>query len=321
MSVFSLAWAFQQEVFPASDKFVLCALCNFAGDKGIVYPALSTISQMTSLTEPTISKSLEALVRRGFLIDTGKKAGKTQRITVYRLPDAALGLQILNQSQSNHKEIIKKSSKNTGISSGQEQQTTLAGSITCDEPSSCQKTAQPGTRNQEPVQSTPIVPKGDGVNGLPKDLGISPERFEQACQIYDQYPRKVGRPTALRSICRQLKNHPFELLMERTKAFAAIPRVKEDMQYVPHPSTWFNQERFNDDPSTWERGSRQPSSALKLKVVQEEITELKDKMQYDWDRTPERVARMKLLREQQEQLRRQIVLTPPSLRTPEIQSA
>ena len=23
---------------------------------------------------------------------------------------------------------------------------------------------------------------------------------------------------------------------------------------MPHPATWFNQERFNDDPATWVRG-------------------------------------------------------------------
>jgi hypothetical protein len=31
-----------------------------------------------------------------------------------------------------------------------------------------------------------------------------------------------------------------------------------DHQYLPNPSTWFNQERYNDDPSTWIRSVAPP---------------------------------------------------------------
>lgn len=70
--------------------------------------------------------------------------------------------------------------------------------------------------------------------------------------IYQAYPKHVGKPVALKAIGRQLKNYTAEFLMAKTEAYAAAVKGCET-QFIPHPSTWFNQERFNDDPSTWER--------------------------------------------------------------------
>ena len=75
--------------------------------------------------------------------------------------------------------------------------------------------------------------------------GISAE------DIYQAYPLKVGKPMALRSISKAMQKMPPETLLKLTKAYAA--RRGGDLSFTPHPATWFNQERFNDDPSTWER--------------------------------------------------------------------
>jgi hypothetical protein len=37
------------------------------------------------------------------------------------------------------------------------------------------------------------------------------------------------------------------VLLEKTLAYAQS-RVGQDQQFTPHPATWFNQERFNDEP-------------------------------------------------------------------------
>ena len=75
---------------------------------------------------------------------------------------------------------------------------------------------------------------------------------EQAEQIYQAYPKKVGKPVAIKSIIKALSSIEFEKLLELTQKYAAI-RKSEDANFTPHPSTWFNQERFGDDPSTWGR--------------------------------------------------------------------
>lgn len=82
---------------------------------------------------------------------------------------------------------------------------------------------------------------------LPLDTGTAELSREEL--IYQAYPKKVGKPVALRAIRKALKKHAFEFLLEKTQAFAKA-RGK-NLEYVCHPSTWFNQERFNDDPATW----------------------------------------------------------------------
>ena len=123
-------------------------------------------------------------------------------------------------------------------------------------------------RNADSKQSKPSVsgvsPCRDRVNkheaiehiaAAPADArnerkGKEASMIQASEDIYAAFPRKVGKPSALKAILAQLKTHDAMFLLERTKAYALV-RVGEDQQFTPHPSTWFNQQRFNDDPSTW----------------------------------------------------------------------
>lgn len=80
-----------------------------------------------------------------------------------------------------------------------------------------------------------------------------PKADDEAEQIYQAYPRKVAKPVALQKIRKALKTMEFSELLARTMAFARSQKGA-DMKFCPHPSTWFNQERYRDDPATW--GSR-----------------------------------------------------------------
>jgi hypothetical protein len=88
-----------------------------------------------------------------------------------------------------------------------------------------------------------------------------------ACSIYEAYPRKVGKPAALKAITRAVSKFGLELVLERTKAFSEA-RKGQDIQFTPHPATWFNQERFNDDPATWvnHSHSHKPSNGISPSV-------------------------------------------------------
>jgi hypothetical protein len=73
--------------------------------------------------------------------------------------------------------------------------------------------------------------------------------------IYQCYPKKVGKTAALKAIALALKRVDKETLMGRTKLYAEAVAKWEphELQYIPHPSTWYGQGRYDDDPSTWER--------------------------------------------------------------------
>lgn len=88
---------------------------------------------------------------------------------------------------------------------------------------------------------------------------------ELANQIYAAYPRKQGRGAALKAIHKAMKSVTGLELLEATNAYAkavATWRV-DDRAFVPHPATWFNQERYADDRRLWQRIS--PSQGLQIR--------------------------------------------------------
>lgn len=82
--------------------------------------------------------------------------------------------------------------------------------------------------------------------------------------IYKAYPLKKGKPSALLAIRKALKNCSAADLLEKTEAFSMARNG--DMAFCPHPATWFNDERYNDDPSTWnprqQPNTNQPRNAI-----------------------------------------------------------
>lgn len=84
---------------------------------------------------------------------------------------------------------------------------------------------------------------------------------KQIESIYASYPRKVGKRKALVAIgcaARRLaadgNDDPAERLLAATREYAVCEYVKSSpASFVPHPATWFNQDRFNDDRADWDR--------------------------------------------------------------------
>lgn len=82
-------------------------------------------------------------------------------------------------------------------------------------------------------------------------------------EIYDHYPRKVGKARALASIKKSIIEvskredvHDAAAWMLRVVdqfAHAVSKWSADDRQYIPHPSTWFNGGRYDDDQAEWVR--------------------------------------------------------------------
>ena len=79
-------------------------------------------------------------------------------------------------------------------------------------------------------------------------------------EIYNLYPRKVSKKMALIAIEKALKKYDAEFIKNKTMMYAELSSWKSK-EYIPHPSTWFNQERFNDNPEEW----KQPTQGFKNK--------------------------------------------------------
>lgn len=72
---------------------------------------------------------------------------------------------------------------------------------------------------------------------------------KEAELIYQEYPRKVGKPAALKAIRTAMHNFDPAYLRKITADYAKA--VQGSDMLIPNPSTWFNQQRFQDEPSTW----------------------------------------------------------------------
>jgi uncharacterized protein YdaU (DUF1376 family) len=102
---------------------------------------------------------------------------------------------------------------------------------------------------QEPMAKDGLSSSSSSSSSLNTERGGN-GKGETSTGIYEAYPRKVGKPDALRAIQKALVKYPADFLLQKTKEYAAA-RVGMNEGFTPHPATWFNRERFNDLPGTW----------------------------------------------------------------------
>lgn len=67
--------------------------------------------------------------------------------------------------------------------------------------------------------------------------------------FWSSYPRKVGKRPALQKWGKlDLSNGNFEKIIGALERQKKSPQwLKDNGQYIPHPTTWLNQERWNDE--------------------------------------------------------------------------
>ena len=73
------------------------------------------------------------------------------------------------------------------------------------------------------------------------------ESIEGFKKFYEIYPRKVGRRSAETAFIRAIeRGADIETIISRTEAYAEIA-IDIEIKFIPHPSTWLNQDRFEDE--------------------------------------------------------------------------
>jgi hypothetical protein len=74
----------------------------------------------------------------------------------------------------------------------------------------------------------------------------------QCEEIYQAYPRHTAPKIAYKAIEKVLRKKPFDELLAIVQMYATqtqkrIAEGKLEKEYIPHPATWFNQGRYDDD--------------------------------------------------------------------------
>lgn len=94
------------------------------------------------------------------------------------------------------------------------------------------------------------------------DLKGKPDLVPTSEQIYMAYPRHESKLDGIAAIDKAIKKgFGRSFLLERTVAYAKTQPPRS--RFTPLPASWFNAERFNDDPREWEREDSKPSNRPK----------------------------------------------------------
>jgi hypothetical protein len=123
----------------------------------------------------------------------------------------------------------------------------------CDAPSATNvaQEAQPEKRRGEDRRGKSIKPASKQ-----HQTGIKPASTAADIEaVYQAYPRHVGKRVAHKAIEKALKHIGYsELLAAVTEYAAAVSG--SDKKFIPHPATWFNNHRWEDDRSEWKDEGR-----------------------------------------------------------------
>lgn len=223
-------------------------------------------ARLPGLSRNALLGGLEELERRGLLVriaaERQTRGRRSARRTRYELTARAERLLTYERSR-------KRTVQTTGHDSNGSDPELLNGSVSeplestngsDSEPSTVQKAHHPIARTQEQ----------NGKNGKNNaDLFGDPqpataERLSDAKidQVYAAYPRRVGRGAArkairaaLGKIAKRGEKDPVAWLLARVQRYAE-QRRGENPKFTPHPATWFNSERYDDDD-----GSAVPGTA------------------------------------------------------------
>ena len=67
-------------------------------------------------------------------------------------------------------------------------------------------------------------------------------------EFWDAYPRKIGKGAARAAFAKAKHLTTIPQIIDAARAYAAfVEETGVDRQYIPHPSTWLNGERWDDD--------------------------------------------------------------------------
>lgn len=193
--------------------------------KGVVDASLPGLAKLANMSIPDCEKAL-------LILKSPDEYSRTQKYEGRRVKKVKGGWQIINYRQYREKGRSKERTEYMRIKQAERRG----------------KLRQP--KSTKVNQPKPIA-EADTDTDVEEEAVSKEEKKDlsaDADEIYQVYPRKVGKPKAIKAINKALtQTTPLDLLI-KVKQYAELVADK-DKKYIPHPATWFNEERYNDDPA------------------------------------------------------------------------
>ena len=211
MSHYMTALAMKQKGLKPATKIVLYWLADHHnGETGECFPSINRLADVCEMSRRSVEGHLDILETLGLI----------QRVNQYR--DTG--------GKTSNKYIL-------GLSENVSEQDDTQNLRMV-----CEKSAQGHTQN--------LRMNNLGINNLGKETNLSSSNDDGVDyyfdQLWEEYPRKVGKAQAKKAFKTASKKINFYDLLPKFEAYVLTLEGKET-QFIPHLATWLNGERWNDE--------------------------------------------------------------------------
>jgi len=230
MSMDSMVKAMKTKVGNPLRKLVLIKLADNANDQGECWPSYQHIADQCEIDRSTVRRHIKELQSQGLLRIENRDGPKGNSSNLYFLTLSAVG-----------QKSIAVGTKSTGVG------TQPTGGVG---PESTRT-----SHSSEPVIEPKPLCKADPMEGFD--------------QFWKLYPRKASKGSAEKA-WKKLSVTPdlFNLMLEAlTKQATSIDWLKSGGQYIPHPASWLNSRRWEDEFPCSRVGTGKPSSQTPLSQI------------------------------------------------------
>lgn len=215
MSVQASAWVWEHAQADGSALLVLLAVADAANREGHQScQSVGTIARMARVSERTAQRALRDLETAGVLVPRG--IDPRYRTTVYSIPGVTSGA------------VEGDTQRAVGVTTSVAEGDT----VMAPDPSKTPHTALP-------QRTPPAAPRR-----APVDLGLFAEAFDR---FWAAYPRRESKGDARKAYVKAVAKAGPDALLAGAVALAEYHQaVRTEPRFVPHPTTWLNQERWDD---------------------------------------------------------------------------
>ncbi len=212
-----MAWAWKQDL-KAPEKLILLALSDHADDQGMCWPGLRGISKKCGLSRRAVISNLNNLINKGLV----KKEP--------RFDDAG-------NNRSNYYYL------------------TTEGGAPYTPPSAPAALPPVNVAHQGSVSGSPplvhlVHPESSIRNIKEKNIPTVPDELKKKFDLFwSVYPKKAAKVDAIRAFNKlNPSDDLLSTIMAALNRFAESPDWQtDDGKYVPHPATWLNKRRWEDE--------------------------------------------------------------------------
>lgn len=211
MSVDATRWAWSVELDSSTKRLILLSLADRAGDEHTCFPSTKRVVKDTCLDRKTILKAITEMIEDGLIYDTGERKGNGVRVLKL--------VGVSGRENETHPRKITSTKNGTSTEIG----------MTTDTKNGIATDPKIGTQNLK--------------ENLTRNLtNISQEKFGKFWAIV---PNKDGKAAARKSFDKALKKKSVDELIDAYKANIAY--CDSSKRYYRNPSTWLNQEGWDDE--------------------------------------------------------------------------